>query len=640
MMKSVSRKRSAWLGAMIASAVIWQAPGISQAAEAEEYELDQVVVTANRIPTRLSESAANITVITKEQLAQRHYSSLGDVLRSVNGVIVSGKGFNGANQSVRLNGDDRVLIMIDGRRISRPEGTGNDRANLDLSTMISLSDIERIEIVKGGASALYGSDAVGGVINIITRQGQETQNTVSISGGSWGERNYALSMQGYEDGFGWYLTAEKKHQDYSEYNVLNPALTSGSHKGDTYRWQNSEFDGQGLTLRLDKALDEQHSWTFNLEHWSDEGGQPYSISSASDAQSSHLSNNLAFTYNFNKMDQVPGHARIYSNYHHKEFYGPYESRTNGFQYQTGWQLNDKNKVIVGSEWVNSEVLDSTGGYKNKSITNAAVYGQDIYHLTNKITLTPGIRYDHHSKFGGQTTPKVNMNYNVDKNTDVYVAYNRVFNAPNLDDLYYDNYYQGNPNLKPEKGYVVSTGINKKFNKQTSVKVNYFSSELSNAIHWYPDDPNDKWNSIWRAYNITEEKKHGVELDINHKFSEKYYADFGYSYVHLEQAGDNHGIITGINTQPNGYRVNVGYSDHQWGINVGGQGVSGRDTTRFTDSSYWIWNVAVNYQVNKATQVYIKGNNLSNEAYEINYASTKGDYPMPARNYQFGVNYQF
>lgn len=640
MMKSVSRKRSAWLCAMIASAVIWQVPGISEAAEADDYELDQVVVTANRVPTKLSESAANITVITKEQLEQRHYSSLGDALRAVNGVIVSGKGFHGANQAVRLNGDDRVLIMIDGRRISRPEGTGNDRANLDLSTMISLSNIERIEIVKGGASALYGSDAVGGVINIITRQGQETQNTVSVSGGSWGERNYALSMQGREDGFGWYLTVDKKHQDYSEYNVLNSALNPGSHKGDTYRWKNSDFDGQGLTLRLDKELDEQHSWTFNLEHWSDEGGQPYSISYASDAQSSHLSNNLAFTYNFNQQDQVPGYARIYSNYHHQEFYGPYESRTNGFQYQTGWQFNDKNKAIVGTEWVKSEVMDSTGGYQNKSITNAAIYGQDIYNLTNKITLTPGIRYDHHSKFGGQTTPKVNINYNVDKNTDVYVAYNRVFNAPNLDDLYYDNYYQGNPNLKPEKGYVVSTGLNKKFNNQTSVKVNYFSSELSNAIHWYPDDPSDRWNSVWRAYNITKEKKHGVELDINHRFSEKYYADFGYSYVHLEQEGDNYGIITGINTQPNGYRVNVGYSDHQWGINVGAQGVSGRDTTRFTDSSYWIWNVAANYQVNKATQVYIKGNNLSNEAYEINYASTKGDYPMPARNYQFGVNYQF
>ena len=648
----IKRKKSpiqekARLCAIMAGALLFPMPGMIQAQAAEEFALDQVVVTANRVPTERSKAAANITVVTREQIEQGGYFSLGDVLRDVNGVIVSGKGFAGANQSVRLNGDDRVLVMIDGRRIGRPEGTGTGRANLDLSTMISLKNIERIEIVKGGASALYGSDAVGGVINVITRKGAQAENVLDVAAGSWGGRNYSLSTQGSENSWSWYITAERKEQDYTKYNVLNPELTSGSGRGESRRWANSKFEGQAFTVRLDKQITDDRSISFHFEHWNDDGGQPFGVQFPYTVTGAHLSNNAALTYDFNRQSAVPGFIRLYTNYNSQDFSGKYQSRTNGLQYQTGWQLGDKHKVIAGVDWQTDKVLnnitsDGIVNYKNKSINNMAVYLQDIYHFTDKWTVTPGMRYDHHSKFGGQTSPEISVNYSADETTDIYAAYGRVFKAPNLDDLYY---YMpgwgmyGDPDLQPEKGHVFSLGVNKKINQLTAVSASYFNSEITNAIDWVEGPP-------WTYYvkNMNKEKKHGLELDVTHQLSPKYFVEAGYSYVKVEQDTGSGYHSDGKNSQPNGYRIKLGYRDNQWGLSLNGESAAGRDRDYFVDRGYWVWNFAANYKLSDRSIVYFNANNLTDKAYEINgrssLTSVQGNYPMPSRNFQLGVRHLF
>ncbi|WP_312338706.1 TonB-dependent receptor plug domain-containing protein [Anaerospora hongkongensis] len=650
--KNTGINRKAWLCAMVVtSAVLLQAPGAAFAEEQQEFALDQVVVTANRVPTTLAKAAANVTVITREQLENNNYTGLGDALRDVNGVIVSvAGGFPGAPEVVRLNGDERVTVMIDGRKIGRPEGIGSGRASIDLNSIISMDNIERIEVVKGGASALYGSDAVGGVINIITRKGTEAKTTLDMSAGSWGERNYSLNTQGSENGLSWYFTADRKTQDYAKYNVLNPSLTPGSSKGDSYKWPNSKFEGQGVTFRLDKTIDENRSVTFNFEHFDDDGGRPSQVKGWDNSTASHISNNWALAYNFNQQKEATGFIRVYENYSGQNFKGSYKSRTQGFQYQTGWQIDTKNKLITGIDWEKDAVLENlyndwnsglpTTNYRNKSITNTAVYLQDIYNMTDKWTLTPGVRYDHHSKFGGQITPKINANYNVDDSTDLYITYNKVFNAPNLDDLYYNQPgMYGDPNLNPEKGHVISAGINKKLNDKTSFGANYFVSKITDAIQWY-SVPN---SYDWKVQNVAKQKKRGFELDIHNKLSDKYYTDLGYSYIHVENNEANKGyVVDPTNSQPNGYRVKVGFTDAQWNVNINGQSAAGRDTSRFVDSSYWVWNLATNYKVNDSTKVYFNIYNLGDKPYELVSSGTsdKGNYPMASRHFTMGVKYSF
>lgn len=645
-----------WLCAMVTSALLLQMPAAVLAEETdnqETFSLDAMVITANRVPTEAAKTAANVTVVSQEQIENGPYANLGDVLRDVNGVAVTTKGFAGAGQTVYLNGDDRVLVMIDGRRLSRPQGTVNGgRASIDLNSIVSLDNIDRIEIVKGGASALYGSDAVGGVINIITRKGTEAKTTVDFSAGSWGIRNYGLSTQGSENGFSWYITANKKEQDYAEYNVLNPALTPGSSKGDSYRWPNSRYEGEGFTMRLDKTIDDNRSLTFNFEHWNDEGGQPFAVEYPSEGSLNRLTslaNNWALTHDFNKQQAVPGFARIYTNYAKQDFYGTYKSRVQGLAYQTGWQLGDKHKLIAGVDWEKGEVLDnvyySGENYKNKSVTNTAVYLQDIFTVTDKWTVTPGIRYDHHSKFGGQTTPKVNVNYGADATTDIYLSYNKVFKAPTLDDLYYNMYdpdhgsSYGDPNLKPETGHVISAGVNKRLSDDTTVTVNYFTSELTDAIKW-DKEGKDSW-----VRNIAKQKKRGIELNLKHKLSERYYTELGYSYVNIKENRKNAGyLVDPKNSQPNGYRVKAGYTDAKWDVNVNGQSASGLDREYFVDSNYWVWNLAANYKMTPDATVYFNVYNLGDKAYEINSSKGEynriGDFPMTSRHFVMGVKYSF
>ncbi|SMD10056.1 TonB-dependent receptor plug domain-containing protein [Sporomusa malonica] len=656
-------KQNSVLYVLIAGAMLCQMPCIVQAeqdTESQQYSFDQVVVTANRVPTPVGKVAANVTVINREQIENGHYTNLADLLRETNGNIISDKGFGSAKQTIRLNGDDRVLVMIDGRRINRQEGAGTGRAGVDFSTIVSLANIECIEIVKGGASALYGSDAVGGVINIITRKGKENKTTLDMATGSWGLRNYSFSTQGSEKGLSWFITADRKNQAYAKYNVLNPALVTDSGSGDSIQRPNSKFEEQGFTMRLDKEIDNNRSVTFNFEHWDNKGGQPDSYYYPLTDKAAHLSNNVALTYNFDQDEDVPGFIRLYTNYTHQSSQGTYKSRTQGFQYQTGWQLDSKNKLIAGVEGEKGEVLESSSydgtiNYKDKSVTNTAAYLQDIYNLSDKWIVAPGLRYDYHSKFGGQTSPKLSVNYSADSTTDWYVSYNRVFKAPTMDDLYYYTAphpvwgagMYGNTNLKPEKGYVISAGVNKKISDSTVFKANYFVSKLTDAIAWAADDPSD-WMSDWRVQNINEQKKHGIELDLNHQFSPKYYTALGYSYVKVEEkAADSDYAVDKTNSQPNGYRVKVGYNDTQWDVNVSGQGVSGRDTSRFITSNYWVWNLAANYKVDQNTGIYFNVFNLGDKAYEVISSGTlssagdsRGAYPMRGRHYQLGVKYSF
>ncbi len=650
------KHRKAWLYSLVTSALLLQIPSVTFAEAPEEFSFSEIVVTANRVATPIEKAGANIDVITREQLEQGNYATLTDVLKDINGVAIIGKGFGGSSQVIRLNGDDRVSVMIDGRKISKPEGIMGSRASIDLTAITSLDNIERIEILKGGASALYGSDAVGGVINIITRKGAEAKTTLDLSTGSWGKQDFSLTTQGTENGLSWFITAGKQSQDYVKYNVLNPTLTPGSNKGDNHKWSNSSFDSKNFTLRLDKEIDANRSFTFNFEHLSDEGGQPFSISfpyTTPDDYTDRITNNWALTHHFNQQQAVPGFARVYMNHSKQSFYGKYKTSTQGVQYQTGWQLDNKNKLITGIEWAKDKVHENTyldlsnqpvANYRDKHITNTAVYLQDIYTITDKWTVTPGLRYDNHSRFGSQTTPKVNVNYSADKTTDIYLSYNKVFKAPNLDDLYYNNTswgYYGNPDLRPETGHVISTGINKKLDVKTDLSANYFASKISDAIEWYeaPDHTT-------RVRNINKEKKHGFELDLKHHFSDKYYTELGYSYVHVDQDTGQGYQKDALNGQPNGYRIKVGYADIQWNLSLNGQSVSGRDTNYFIDSNYWIWNLAANYKMSNNATLYFNAFNLTDESYEINssksikFGGAMGDYPMPSRNFQMGVKYSF
>ncbi|MBQ2974822.1 MAG: TonB-dependent receptor plug domain-containing protein, partial [Phascolarctobacterium sp.] len=169
------------------------------ASELQEFSLDEYVVTAARTETKLVDTPANISVVDAQTIEERHYQDVSEVLKDVPGANVLDSGVGAFEKSIRINGDDRVLVLVDGRRVNMEMGTtSGNRASFDMNQLPDVGLIERIEVLKGAGGALYGSDAVGGVINIITKKAVQNYGKISVGFGSNDARDMS-AMYSYKE---------------------------------------------------------------------------------------------------------------------------------------------------------------------------------------------------------------------------------------------------------------------------------------------------------------------------------------------------------------------------------------------------------------------------------------------------------
>lgn len=410
------------------------------------YELEDTVVTAERRPTKKMETPANTTVITAREIEDNHYQSVDEAIGHVNGVSIVRMG-GGLRSYVRINGDDRVVLLVDGQKLNDDQG-GFGRASVDLNMIPSMDNIQRIEIVKGGGSALYGSDAVGGVINIITKNAVKNETKVDINTGSWGSHNYTLSTQGKENDFSWFITGGLQKRGHFDYKF----------DGNSPTMANSDYNNNSLSMKLKNRFSDSDSLALSYAHRSVDDGQ-YICNGLTSVPNDRLRenfNNYNVTWNFKEDTNVPGYVSFFYNYKWIDQSGSFSTRTMGLDAQYGWLLNDYNTLITGVEWHQSNSENATTGYYGKKLNNKSVFLQDTWKFADKWTLVPGIRMDNHSMFGTHWSPKIAINYLADADTQVYASWGHVFKAPTADDLYYNSYgYVGNPNLKPETGYTWS-----------------------------------------------------------------------------------------------------------------------------------------------------------------------------------------
>lgn len=603
--------------------------GESADVAADVYELEDTVVTAERRPTKKMETPANTTVITAREIEDNHYQSVDEAIGHVNGVSIVRMG-GGLRSYVRINGDDRVVIMIDGQKLNDDQGSLT-RASVDMNMIPSLDNIQRIEIVKGGGSALYGSDAVGGVINIITQNAVKNETKVDINTGSWGSHNYAISTQGKENDFSWFITGGLQKRGHFDYKF----------DGNSPTMANSDYNNNSLSMKLKNRFSDSDSVALSYAHRSVDAGQYECYGSFSQPNYRGLRlrenfNNYNFTWNFNEDTDVPGYVRFFYNYKWIDQSGSFSNRTMGLDGQYGWNLNDNNTLIVGTEWHQSNSENAASGYYGKKLTNRSIFLQDTWKFAKKWTLVPGMRMDNHSMFGTHWSPKVAINYLADADTQVYASWGRVFKAPTADDLYYNKYgLVGNPNLRPETGYTATIGINHNLNKNSSVAFSVFQSELHDAITWS--------NIGGFAYaNNSDEKRRGMELAFKQELSQMWSYDLGYSYIKREVA--TNGAPMGVdpsNLQPNGYRIGVHYNSGAWKANLLGTIGSGLDAQYYNNnSSYNVWDFNLSYDIKKNITTYFKVNNLTNQEHFEQKTSWGNYYPCTGRFYQVGLTCTF
>lgn len=612
----------------------------------DKYTFDEYVVTDARVAVKLSETPANVTVIGQDKIEKGNYLKLQDVLKDVPGVQISQSGMGATNMGkdeIYINGDKRVLVLIDDRRMNLA-GDGLHSANW----MPPMEAIERVEVIKGASSAMYGSDAVGGVINVILKSGGEQKSSFKMGYGSFGTQDYTLSTGGKNKGFGYYVTASlQKRGDFS-YKSIGGGSTDSMH--------NSDYENTMVIVKLDKEVGKNKKLTFNYEHMGINAAVPMDYSGyLSDENTQRYSNNLAIKYDWGLDTERAGFVQLYQNYQHALFNSgniynksDFSERTWGLTAQQNIQTHKNNQLTFGVDWRNSKV-DNPAMFngETKAIDNKAIFVEDRFKFGRGWQLNTALRYDHHNEFGSKTTMHAALNKKFSEDSNAYISWGQVFRAPAAQELYWNQPgagTMGNPNLKPESGNVFTVGYNTKIAK-TNIGVNAFYSEMKDAINWAFD------GAFYSPLNVNQEKRRGLELNINHKFDQTWSLFAGYTYLNVRQKlGNAADYSPSPYTKPNNYRFGVTYDKAAWTVNAILRGASGQQASQYAKASYFTLDLNAQYKISKNAKAYLNIYNLNNAAYAEapgTFENTANPlkvgelkYPMPSRTIIGGVQFTF
>lgn len=570
-------------------------------------------------------SQSNTTVITAENMEAHQDTTVQQALQRVTGVTVN-EMVPGISSYVKLNGDDRVLILVDGQSLANAQGSGYGRGSVDLASLPGIGAIDHIEVTKGSGSVRYGSGAVGGVINIVTKKGDRRESSLDAYTGSWGMHGYTLTDSGRAGATSWLVSGSLEQREY--YAFPHGANTDHS-RGDIAK--------KSLSLRLDQDLTDQTSLTVKAYHQDYHGhGSTYKANPAgwyltANKPIDRLVNDYSVTYHFKKQTAQPGFLRYFNDYQRTYWSNHYFTRTQGLEWQDNWQLDSHQHVTVGAEWTEDMGTNYEAHYIDKKRHNQAFYAEDALTF-GKFTVTPGLRWDNSSTYGVHQTPRLAMNYKANKDFNVYTSWGRVFSPPRLNDQFYiTSTSHGNENLQPEEGYTQTLGFQYQAGPKTSLEGSIFHSNLENVIRW------NRTSSYSEAENLNEEDKRGFELTWKQKVNDKWDYEAGYSYIHTKvDQGKGDGLVYDMSyNQPNGYHAGVHYHSGKWQAGADMTAGTGRNDTYYRNNSYVVWNVSASYSPDAVTTMYVKVNNLNDEAYDLYH-----NYPAAGRNWQVGVKKKF
>lgn len=642
-MKKVQSLRNAVIVSLLSgTTVVWGGTAFA-AEDLQEFALDDMVVTATRTESKMVDVPVNTTVISAEKIADRHYLDVADALKDVPGANVLDTGVGAGEKKVVLNGDDRVLVLVDGKRVNFDMGAASGRSSYDLKMLPDVSLIERVEVIKGHGGALYGSDAVGGVVNIITKKMDHSYGKVSMGFGSQQARDAKAMYTVKEGKTGVMVAASKYKQGYYKYKDVADKTTK--------RWnKDSDYENEKVSLKIAQELTDTSNLEFEYNYTKADGNVPYGYATT---QSDKKTNNFGLKYDWLLKDKDAGYVQLYYNKYKFLSSSTLEEKDKGFEVQQAITASENNKLVVGASYRNAEASNDGRNYAakyNEKINNKAIFVSDQWEFTPSWTLDTGVRYDKHSTAGSKTTWSAGLNKKFDENSHAYFNWGQVFKAPTLDDLYYNaSGMYGNPNLKAEKGDTWTIGYGTKIADKTSLNVNYFQSKLEDAIKWV-----DIGNYESEVRNIAHQKKNGIEISVNHELNDNW--DLEASYTHVRVRNDNNDgnvYVRDTSYLPNMYRFGVRYHDDLWNADLFLRGGSGADTgvfknsygydaQNYLDSSFITLDASVSYKATKDLSFYAKGYNLFNRAYAESAGVSSATYKYPAQGRRFiiGAEYTF
>jgi len=478
------------------------------------------VIGATRVPTPEDQLGTSVTVITGDQIEQKQRRTLPEVLLDVPGLNVVQNGSPGGIASVFTRGANanQTKVLIDGVDVSDPSAANGA---VDFSQFLA-SDIDRVEVLRGPQSGIYGSDAIGGVINIITKAGKgPPKATAGVEGGSFGTFNQTAGISGSQARFTY-------NANIAHYRTTNTQVTPsdlvppGRPLNDDF-YNNTTYAtklGANLTDNFDLGLVARYIDT-DLRSTSDDFLGPEAIRTNSDSHDLFTRGTAHLALFDGLFDQTLGYG--YTNYRRRIF-DPNDAAL-AFGNDPDYFRGDRNKVdylgtvramagqIVsfGAEHERDTINDSspaTGAYSNN-----AGFAQLQSSFGERFFNTASLRYDNNSQFGGKATYRIAPAILVpETDTTFRGSVGTGFKAPTLDQLF-DSLpafgFFANPNLVPETSFGWDAGVEQKFlDRRASVGATYFHNDIKNLI-----DFNDTFTTL---INIGHATTYGVESFVAYK----------------------------------------------------------------------------------------------------------------------------
>lgn len=621
---------------------------IAMADQQETIEAPDVVVSATKTEMPAKHVTSAVEVITGEDLQQRNVRTVSEALRWAQGLSINQSGGFGTVANVRMRGGtpEQTLVLIDGAIVNSATSGGYDFANL------MADNIERIEILRGSQSMLWGSDAMGGVINITTKRGRDKPNVSAFAEyGSFNTIREGGSLAGKKGPID--FSGSITRLDTAGFSAIN--YRRGAAERDGYHnWQGSVR--VGADLPRDGRLEFSFRWLEGVVNFDGFAFNPITFASdpadvlgARSKSSQYIfagnytqpmtdwwsqkltlsrsTENLTSDGGVVERNLVSGVTGLVGS----PFRSQIETASNRIEWQHNIQVGKPLMLTSGYQFreqkgSNTDLLTQTPTFTDKVLSSHAGFGEAKLNLWDRVFGTAGIRHDEYNVAGSATTYRVTGGYlHRETGTKLRGSYATGFRAPTINELFFPGF--GNPNLQPEKSQALDAAIDQTLpNDWGSVSVGYFWTRYRNLIlsAFDPTECTDPGSFGFCAQNVGLARAEGVEVSTKLKllrdrqWAKSLDLQIQYTYAATRDVSNGpdtrlprwplHQISTIISYQPiEGLRGNLE------GRYVG---------ERFSKTgnldqtpSFVVWNLSASYDVTKQVQAYLRLDNIFNEKYE-------------------------
>jgi iron complex outermembrane receptor protein len=609
----------------------------------DSVRLDEVVVTGSK-----SEISRKIVPLSVSQISKQEIERTGqiNILPALNtftpGVFVTERnvlGFGvatGGSGSISMRGvssspNTSVLVLIDGH----PQYQGI--FGHPLPDAYVASDVEKVEIIRGPASLLYGSNAMGGVINIITRKNSKEgfSGSVGASYGSYNTQKYYGTLGFKKDKFSVFASANHDQTDGIRTNT-DFKVTNGFTKVGYEFNENWNFSAD-FNIAKYNANDNGPVWKTPTPVIA-----PNTVAAAPVLFGIDILRGKTSVSIENKFARMDGAFKMYHNFGEhilpdnklpNNTLSPFRStdRSSGIMLFETFKLLKNNSVTVGGDFKQYGGMINQLPIKDTLVTinelSAYAYMQQT--LFTKFTLSAGLRFENNSKFGNELIPMAGLTYNLNQNTSFKTSVSKGFRSPTIMELYM-NAPVPNPNLEPERmmNYEISW-LQSLLNNKLRFELTAYKVIGQNMIQVTGIFPNLKKENVGSFSN------QGVEFSAKYAVNKNLHLHANYSYLDLSKA-----VVAAPRQQLN---ISGNYGYKIWNLNVSTQYIEKLYTfispnpaiAKSIQPDYLLLNARIACSPIKNLELFVSGNNLLDQKYQINYG-----YPLPGINFNGGVSYKF